>query len=398
MHENGGRPSPSPTWSEPTFASGSVVASDGNQFLVVWRDTGRPNQLFAARVSKNGKLLDPDSINLNPGPGVEAGDPAVAFDGKQFLVVWQGQLSLFLVRVKRDGTVVDSPPLAIADIFGSPAPAPAIACAGRKCLVAWLDFADPASIRGAIVRTDDTGVGTLEFTISAPVQAVSSFGISAAWADNRFLVVWSDARFGGFKLLAARVKSDGQVLDPDGFRVSDSPGDQTSMDVVGTKQGFLVAWSDSRNGTRDIFGTLVKGNGRVSDPDGFPISTGPADDIIPALAYDGQRVLATWSRLAPGGSSITIRGNFVKTNGTVASPDGFLLSDDDFVREVDQDVLFEDGKYFMAYGGAPTVDEPPFQVILGTRLKKDGTRVDDPAIRISHSPSVEGMTAVPAAR
>ena len=38
------------------------------------------------------------------------------------------------------------------------------------------------------------------------------------------------------------------------------------------------------------------------------------------------------------------------------------------------------------------------QVILGTRVKKDGTRVDDPAIRISHSPSVEGMPVVPVSR
>ncbi|QRK12391.1 hypothetical protein JQX13_21625 [Archangium violaceum] len=395
MQDDGGGPSPAPTWSEPSFASGSVVASDGNQFLVVWRDVGRPGQLYAARVSKHGRLLDPEALRLNPAPEVEAGDPAVAFDGGQFLVVWQGQFSLFLVRVERDGTVVDSPPLPIADIFGSPAPAPALACAWRQCLVAWLDFADPGSVRGALLRTDDTGLGTQELTISSPAEAVSSFGISAAWTNNHFLVVWSDARFGGFKLLASRVRSDGRVLDPDGIRVSDSPGDQTFMDVVGTKRGFLVAWSDSRNGPRDIFGTRVRLDGSVPDPDGFPLSIGPGDDIIPALAYDGQWVLATWSRLAPDRGSTTIRGNLVRPHGTVATPDGFLLSGGEFVREVDQDVVFGSGKYFMAYGGAPTVDEPPFQVILGTRLRRDGTRVDDPAIRISHSPSVEGTTVAP---
>jgi hypothetical protein len=112
----------------------------------------------------------------------------------------------------------------------------------------------------------------------------------------------------------------------------------------------------------------------VPAPDGFPISTGPDEDITPALTYDGHRVLATWARLSPG--RFSIRGKFSSSHGTPSV----------------------NGKYFLAYGAAPVVDEPPFQVILGTRVKKNGTRVDDPAIRISHSPSVEGTAPAPVAR
>ncbi|MCY1076423.1 hypothetical protein [Archangium lansingense] len=397
MHGGSSKPSPVPTWSMPSFASGAALATDGNQFLVVWRDVGRPGELYAARVSKNGRLLDPEAIRLNPEPPVQAGGPAVAFDGKQFLVVWPGEFTLNLVRVNRDGTV-DGPPLALAEIRGDPSSSPGIACAWRKCLVAWADFGflDPPSIRAAIVTTDDGGLSTREIVISSPASHISSFGVPVAWSDNRFLVAWSDARFGATKILASRVKSDGTVLDPGGFLLSDTPGSQTFVDMVATKQGFFVAWTDSRNGTQDIFGTLVKSNGCVPDPDGFPISTGPDEDTLPALAYDGQRVLATWSRLGP--DRFSVRGNLVKPDGRRVYPRSFLLSDDLFVREVDQDVVFGDGKYFMAYGAAPAIDEPPFQVILGTRVKRDGTRVDDPAIRISHSPSVEGMPVVPVSR
>jgi hypothetical protein len=396
MHGRAREPGPVPTYSTPSFATGPVVATDGKLFLTVWHDGSRPGSIYAARV-KDGRLLEPESLQLNPYPGM-VGIPGVAFDGKQFLVVWAGETAVYLTRVQRDGTVL-GPPMPIADAPGGPAGVPAIGCGWRKCLVAWPNFFDPQGVRGVIVETDDSGFGTREILIAPSIPVISSFGVSVAWGHDRFLVVWSDGRLGDPKIFASRVRCNGTVLDPSGFLLSDTPGVQTFMDVVTTKQGFLVAWSDSRRGTLDIFGTLVKSNGSVPDPDGFPISSGPEDDIIPSLAYDGQRVLATWTRLtAEPPERISIRGNFVKSDGSLVYPDSILLSGNEFVREGDQDVVYDDGKFFMVYGGAPTVDEPPFQVILGTRLKKDGTRVDDPAIRISHSPSVEGTAVLPVAR
>ncbi|WP_375769456.1 hypothetical protein NR798_00820 [Archangium gephyra] len=395
MRDSGGGQGPFPTWSTPTFAAVPALATDGQQFLTVWRDSGRPGELYAARVSKHGRLLDPDGIRLNLEPALKDGDPAVAYDGKQFLVVWQSEFTLNLVRVNRDGTV-EPPVLPIVDTFTSPAPAPTIACGWRKCLVAWIDFDDPRSVRGVIVETDDSGLGTRELVISSPAPSLAAFGISAAWGHDRFLVVWSDERTGSPKVIAARVKANGTVLDPAGIPLSDSPGRQTNPDVVTTKHGFLVAWTDTRLGNPDIFATLVKSNGSVPDADGFPITTGPETEFLPALAYDGSRVLASWTRFSP--ERLSVRGNFVRSDGTLAAPDGFPLSNGEFIREGQSDVAFTDETHFVVYGAAPVVDEPPFQVILGSRVKKNGSLVDDPAIRISHSPSVEETAGAPGAR
>ncbi|HEX5750905.1 MAG TPA: hypothetical protein VFZ09_32065 [Archangium sp.] len=384
-----------PTWSTPTFASTPVLATDGRQFLTVWRDSGRPGQLFAARVSPHGELLDPEAIRLDLEPTVETGNPAVAYDGRQFLVVWQGQRTLYLVRVNRDGTV-EPPVLPLADIFGSPAPAPAIACGWRKCLVAWPDFADPRTIRGVLLETDDHGLGTREILIASPAPSIAPFGISAAWGHDRFLVAWSAARAGSQKIIAARVKTDGTVLDPEGLLLSDAPGEQTRPDVVATKQGFVVAWTDTRRDNPDIFGTLVKANGSVPDSDGFPIATSADTDFLAALSYDGSRVLASWTQSSP--NHISVRGNFVRADGSLASPGGFPLSAGEFVREGQSDVVFNGDTHFVVYGAAPVIDEPPFQVILGSRVKKNGALVDVPPIRISHAPSVEGTAVVPGER
>ena len=144
-------------------------------------------------------------------------------------------------------------------------------CGWRKCLVAWIDFGAPRSVRGVIVESDDMGLGTREIVISS-APSLSASGISAAWGHDRFLVVWSDTRLGN----------------------------------------------------PDIFATLVKPHGALPDPDGFPIATGPETEIQPALAYNGSRVLATWSRLTP--ERFSVRGNFVRADSPLASPDGFVLS------------------------------------------------------------------------
>ncbi|SEL58453.1 hypothetical protein SAMN05444354_1077 [Stigmatella aurantiaca] len=379
-------PSPEPTWSTPTFATGTAVATDGHQSLVVWRDVLRPSEMFAARVSKNGRLLDPESIPLNPESAFEPGAPAVAFDGEQFIVTWHGPSTLAVARVNRDGTL-DGPPIALVETPGSGSSRSGIACTWRKCLVAWAEYLVPQGVRGIMVEFEGTGIRSREILIASPTPANTSFGVPVAFSNNRFLVAWSSDALSLPKVFAARVTYDGTVLDPGGFLLSDTPGAQTFLDAVGTRQGFLVAWSDSRTGTLDIFGTFVRPDGFVPNREGFPISTGPDEDFTPALAYDGHRVLATWARQSPG--QITLLGNFVSAGGTLDPEDSFLLSDGAFARELDQDVVSLNGKFFMAYGAAPIVDEPPFQVILGTHVKKDGTRVDDPAIRISHSPSVE---------
>lgn len=382
-------PSPDPTWAVPTFATGTAVATDGKQSLVVWRDVLRPGEMFAARVSKEGRLLDPESIPLNPEPHpvFAPGAPAVAFDGRQFIVMWHGPSSLVVVRVNRDGTV-DSTPIPLVATPTGDASRAGIACTWRKCLVAWAEPLDPRGIRGVIVEFEGTITRTREILIAAPTPADTSFGVPVAFSGNRFLVAWSSDATGTPKIFAARVKCDGTVLDPGGFPLADAPGAQTFVDAVGTKQGFFVAWSDSRAGTLDLFGTFVRPDGSVPDPDGFPLSSGPDQDFLPALTYDGHRVLATWVRQSP--DRFTLLGNFVRLDGSLAHEDSFLLSDEEFPRELDQDVVALNGKFFLAYAAAPVIDEPPFQVILGTRVKKNGKRVDDPAIRISHAPSVEG--------
>jgi hypothetical protein len=91
-----------------------AVAHDGKNFLVVWQDfrNGKDYDIFAARVDEQGKVLDPDGFPVVQRPNNQA-RPAVAFGGGNFLLAWMDArqypvYGLYAARVSPDGKVLDS--------------------------------------------------------------------------------------------------------------------------------------------------------------------------------------------------------------------------------------------------------------------------------------------------
>ncbi|MGB3479956.1 MAG: hypothetical protein WBB67_12460, partial [bacterium] len=85
------------------------VASSGDTFLVVW-DQGS-SEIHGARVDSSGQVLDPAGIPICINQPNSRTQPSVAFNGKDFLVVWQdsrlesSQYDLFGARVSPAGVV-----------------------------------------------------------------------------------------------------------------------------------------------------------------------------------------------------------------------------------------------------------------------------------------------------
>src|SRR5512144_1080434 len=93
--------------------TGYAVAWDGTNYLVVWADvrgtTG--SDVRAARVSPAGTVVDAAPIVVSAATGDQV-LPSVAFDGTNYLVVWQdhrdpGDKSIRAARVSPAGTVLD---------------------------------------------------------------------------------------------------------------------------------------------------------------------------------------------------------------------------------------------------------------------------------------------------
>lgn len=96
-------------------------AANGSVVFVVWHDlrNGRDWDVYGARVSPEGKVLDPDGILIAGGEHNQA-KPQVAWDGKTFVVVWQNYspdkgYDIRAARVTADGKVQDPQGIRLCD-------------------------------------------------------------------------------------------------------------------------------------------------------------------------------------------------------------------------------------------------------------------------------------------
>ncbi|MCX6844419.1 MAG: hypothetical protein NTX53_19325, partial [candidate division WOR-3 bacterium] len=120
-----------------------AVAFDGANFLVVWEDYGSDYYgIYGARVTPQGTLLDPSGLAISQAAYNDQYSPALGFDGTNFLVVWQdnrgGPSDIYGARVTPAGTVLDPSGLAISQAAYSQY-SPALGFDGTNFLVVWED-------------------------------------------------------------------------------------------------------------------------------------------------------------------------------------------------------------------------------------------------------------------
>lgn len=120
------------------LSSYPTLAFDGTNFLVVWNGS---DGIRARRLSKTGTFVDAKEINVWTGSGYPRRE--VAFDGAAHLVVWQTTAGIVGARVSTAGVLLDATPLLLANAPQAGSPPinlpRGVACDGTNCLVIWQD-------------------------------------------------------------------------------------------------------------------------------------------------------------------------------------------------------------------------------------------------------------------
>ncbi|MCC6336136.1 MAG: hypothetical protein IT380_19390 [Myxococcales bacterium] len=262
-----------------------AVASDGVNFLVVWEDhRNGQGDVFAARVGLDGGVLDPGGFAVAVEPAHQHA-PAVAFDGTQFVVAWEdergdGGSDIYAARVSTGGVVLDpagfpvssgprdqySPRLApstsgslvvwqdyrsgaLSDVFGTlldrdagvvepmglrlastPAyrRAPAVGFDGTRNLVAYVESFDAGvgDVRVVLLTTADGGL-TLGPTASLNTVSTQFTQPELSFDGRQFVVTWQATAVTGISydrsadIRAARLSATGDVVDDGGLLVVD---------------------------------------------------------------------------------------------------------------------------------------------------------------------------------
>ena len=130
------------------------LAWNGSEYLVAWESYPAPgvgSDIYAARVTADGDVLDPAGIAISTQTGYEQYS-SVASRGDEFLVVWDDERAgpdenVYGSRVAADGTVLDPEGIAISTAGGSEW-APTVASDGTNYFVAWGDARSGYNVYG----------------------------------------------------------------------------------------------------------------------------------------------------------------------------------------------------------------------------------------------------------
>jgi len=125
-----------------------AVAAGPDGYLVVWQEgeamAGVENiDILCARVGPDGKPRDPKALTVCGAPGLQI-YPAAAFDGTNFLVAWQDfrtgkDWDVYAARVSPEGELIDPESFVVASGSGNQI-YPAGAGDGKSCWLVWSDL------------------------------------------------------------------------------------------------------------------------------------------------------------------------------------------------------------------------------------------------------------------
>lgn len=316
-----------------TQSSRPALASDGENFLAVWQDARSGGlDIFAARVTRTGEVLDPKGILISGvPPGSSPGlDPEVAWNGESYLVAWTCGNTTYapetcLARVDREGRGISS--VMRPGIRGS---LPSLAWNGSQFLL----------VTSGPTNSDPRILGTLldrsGNVLTKDILLTSSFAYGADVASNGslFFAAW---RGPNGMIRGVGVDSAGRIRGPEqGISLPGESGFSSEPKIASDGSEFFVVWQHLSGGSRvraraiDSQG-LPKGG--VSDLAEDPAFSYPEPDVT----FNGREYVSTYrigdqvearrlsSRQVPGATIVITRGPIRQTPGAIASSAGRTL-------------------------------------------------------------------------
>lgn len=327
-----------------------------------------------------------DDVVYSPGPDHDA-SAAVVWTGQGFLVAWEGANTyegLTAIRATRMSPAgeMEAPNGTFAIDF-SYCSGPAIAWNGDRALVVWAShpFGSPgveSNLYAALMDGDGFALSANATLISTTALQYPTVPSVVAYGDH-FLVAYADVRNGGqADIYAARLDPDGALLDPTGIPIATGPSDQNMPDLAYDGANIAVVWQDDAAGAMDIRGARVSPAGVVLDPGGIAISAGPFTQEAPSIAFSGAEYLVTWADARNGPQDIY--GARLSPSGTIIDPTGIPISTA-LGPQNDPDVSWDGQAFQVLYAdGRSGVGEYD---VYGTRVTPQGTILDPMGVQVT---------------
>lgn len=263
---------------EPRLGNGSdsilSIATNGNEFFVVWEESRTRPVIRAARIASNGTVVDPDGILIT----TDGNTPAVAWNGYAWAVTWYASTS---------PVPSNNNPLMgqLYDTNGQPL--------GPPIHTSWSKFPQSILVPGGdrlatVLHDSDVFFMTPELYGVKEVQPGSVSGYASIASDGHAFLFAASAQTG---IRLTRLDADGNILGTSTITGHIATG---LVQTVWSGDRYRVAWLE--HGT--AYAASVTADGVVSSP----VAIAPSHDLGLTLSA------------LPNGDAVA----YVNTTGTIA--------------------------------------------------------------------------------
>jgi hypothetical protein len=191
------------------------VAFNGVDYLVVWGAGGcTHSRIEGARIGTEGSGLDRFSITEQE--IYRDMSPAVCFGNAHYLVVWErsdvSEISTICgARVTPSGEVLDTIVIIVSARLES-CMSPSVAFDGKNYMVVWIDQRNGNNdIYGARIDTSGTVLDTGGVAVS--IASTDRHNLCIAFNDSNYIILWQDGWGNDSRVFGCLVDTGGTVLD-----------------------------------------------------------------------------------------------------------------------------------------------------------------------------------------
>ncbi len=180
---------------------GASITFGGSNYLVVWHDYRNeyPSHIYGQKIDGVGNLVG-NEIPIATAPSSNYHEklyPDVAFDGTNFLVVWgdENATKIYGKRVTISGTVIDANNIEISDPSARYRCAPKVAFDGTNYLTVWQDSRDwkPLwNIYGKKINYSNPLDPSKKNFLIYSKYSYHLRSPTIAFGNGKYLVVWED--------------------------------------------------------------------------------------------------------------------------------------------------------------------------------------------------------------
>ncbi|MFL5319338.1 MAG: hypothetical protein ACJ790_06745 [Myxococcaceae bacterium] len=302
------------------------AAFDGTNYLFAWIDFRRTTEagdVYAARVTASGTVLDPGGIPVSIGPGGKS-DLRLVFDGTNYLLVWEGDSSghvqVYGAHVSPGGQVLEPNGFALSPSDSSQN-APVVVANGTDAMVVWSEYVNSGSDLFALRVGTGGPIGTANQVSDVPGDQWA--GAMAFNGTEYMIFLSSGPNNGADQLFGYRLDSAGAAMDSAPFLLSPS-ADVYSQFVAGSDgTDFFVSWTEQlQDRSHDVRASVVTAAGVAATPSGLAIATSPADEHQLTLTWNGtEYVLAFFDS-----NQDSVIAERITPAGAILDPAGIELS------------------------------------------------------------------------